>query len=284
MYIGGFINLCDILVDMLSQKSRLSSDVLKEYINKINKGFDESSVAEKVILGLLLLLPLTLITISINSVIKGYISALSLLFVTPMGMYLIMLTFDTFLFQDYDEYESISYDSPSPHDFDFSKEESAGLIVRDEKLKDVREKYPAVRNYVLCEIKDIYTYQNNKEKLHIVVDMPFGGSNEWKFDYPYNWDNSKFKKFAENLGYNKDNFYDIKGEYVFIKDEDETLSIMMDNPRDTIRNKIEDEEWSKDEINVDRFEDFLDTEFDNLASNDEIIVEDAPWDSFDDMR
>lgn len=271
-----------VLLNMLSQKSAVSLDGLKEYGCKIREGFNKSPVIEKLMISLLIIMPLGLITLAVESAVSGYMIPLSLLFIAPIGTYLVVLTVNTFLYPDYDE--SNSYDIQTPDKFDISREESEGLIVRDEKLKDIREKYPAVKDYVLCEIKEIYTYQNNKEKLHIIVDMPFGGSNEWTFDYPYNWSNCEFKDFAENLGYNKNNFYDMTGEYVFIKDKNETLSIIMNDPKDIINNKIEDNEWSKNDINVDEFEQALDTEIENLASKDEIIVEDTGLDLVDDVR
>lgn len=280
--IATFNTLEAVLLNMLSQKTAVSLDGLKEYGCKIREGFNESSVIEKLMISLLIIMPLGLITLTVESAVSGYISPLHLLFIAPIGTYLVVLTANTFLYPDYDE--SNSYDIQTPDKFDLSREESEGLIVRDEKLKDIREKYPAVKDYVLCKIEEIYTYQNNKEKLHIIVDMPFGGSNEWTFDYPYNWSNCEFKDFAENLGYNKDNFYDMTGEYVFIKDKNETLSIIMNDPKDIINNKIEDNEWSKNDINVDQFEQALDTEIENLASKDEIIVEDAGVDLVDDVR
>lgn len=204
---------------------------------------------------------------------------------------IISLTCSTFIApQNYErEYDSIIpdkneidylLDDDYPDDPDLLPSDSNSLI-EGEDLVDLRNEFPQIQNYYLCEIDNMFTSNSNKNEIKVTVDTP-SGIETYIFDYPYNWSESDFGDFAESRGYNEDNFHKIVGEYVFVKYEDDNTShLVLDEPIDLTEAKIEDNEWSSNDGNFEALEVKLDVEFDNVATGEEIVVDDSSFDLSD---
>jgi hypothetical protein len=105
------------------------------------------------------------------------------------------------------------------------------------------------------------------------------GTKTFVFDFPYNWSESEFGDFAQSHGYNENNFHNIKGDYIFVKYEDDnTVTLVLNDPKQLTRQKIEDDEWKSNDGNFEALEDKLGLEFNNVATGEEIIVDDLQFD------
>jgi hypothetical protein len=154
-----------------------------------------------------------------------------------------------------------------------------------ESLTEPIKKYPRVgMNTVLTTIEDIYVPEYDN-KLHIKLDIPLSSDDGvFKFDYPFAWDASEnqddmgFAYFAEEHGYNKDNFYEMVGSPVAVKIKDgKWNTLVIDKPEKMIKNRLEDDDITHDNIDAEQIIDKFDIELpNNIAVGEEIIMDNNP--------
>jgi hypothetical protein len=126
--------------------------------------------------------------------------------------------------------------------------------VRGKELSDHGKRYPSVGKYVLTRIEEVYSPEDSTN-IYVKIDTPEYDDGIWTFDYPYSWNpeiDMSFPQFAEELGYNRNNFEEIEGSPVLLKpDSDGNLKkLILNNPEDRIQELYRERDVHVSEIDT----------------------------------
>lgn len=149
--------------------------------------------------------------------------------------------------------------------------------VRGERLSEYGSMYPSVGKYVLTRIVDLYSPEGTDE-IYMEVDVPEPNNDGiWIFDYPYSWNteaDESLPNMADELGYNRNNFYEMVGEPVLVKPDDTNdLNVLVVNrAEDRIHDLYEHGEIHISEIDVDAIDEHFDVNLPFKVPDDEEIL------------